>query len=865
MPFKASQSHAKSIGELVHTDVCYIGIPSIMGDFTMFILFIDDFSRYITIYLLRSKADAADAFFQFEKKLFNMTGRHVTTIRSDGGKEYFRNSVKDYCQEHGITHQSSTRYTPQQNSRAERPNRTVVEGVSAMLLDAKLPWEYWGYAAQTFVYLKNRSPHSAIFQSTPYEKWFNKIPNLEHVRIWGSVCYVMIPQEKRTGAGSKLLPKSTKAIFVGYSEIHKAYKCFDEESFKELYSPHVTFDEMNRSHEIRSIEYPKSFSEYLAPASDEQTPIDIDDEPTMPSSPEDQEDSIMELPENDAKVPVDDVDEMISYWTSPELTCFMAMPQIDNAPTYAEAMRGKFAHEFDAAIKKEYRSLAENGVFSAPMELPEGKRALGTVLVLKIKESESEDIPQKFKARLCGQGYRQQYGIDFNETYAPVAAYNSVRMFVSLCASMDFELDSVDVITAFLLADLKEEIYVKIPDGYPIEQGKSGKVLRLLKSLYGLKQSPRAWNEALDTYLKSMGFIPTSSERCIYIGRWQTTTCYILVYVDDMLIAAPNRKIMANIKAKIHSKFPITDNGPLSFWLNMHFIRNRATKTISIHQEPKIAKLLSDDRFTPEDRLKLTRLSKIPASPDKMLSKAMCPTTDEEKKRMEQYPYKSILGQVLYIAITARPDIATAVSSCGRYSQNPGQEHWDALLQIVRYLNGTRKLRLVLGGCKKIEVSANFKLSGSSDADWAGDLDKRSSRTGSVIFMGTACVLWRSMLQKSIALSSTEAEYIALTATARDMIWCRTLLAEMGFPMKEASIIFEDNDSTTSIASSYKQHPGIKHIEIKEHFIRDRILEVKDIALERKASAEMVADLLTKQLPFPAFQRHRSTLGLSYD
>jgi hypothetical protein len=335
--------------------------------------------------------------------------------------------------------------------------------------------------------------------------------------------------------------------------------------------------------------------------------------------------------------------------------------------------------------------------------------------------------------------------------------------------------------------------------------------------------------------------------------------------VDDILIAAPNRVIMGNVKSKIHSKFPITDNGPLTFWLNMHFIRNRATRTIAIHQEPKIAKLLSDARYTPEDRIALTKQCKIPASPDKMLTKAMCPTEESETKRMQQYPYKSILGQLLYIAITARPDIATAVSSCGRYSHNPGQEHWNALLQIVRYLSGTRKLRLILGGCRKMEVSANFKLSGASDADWAGEQDRRSSRTGYVIFMGHAAVVWCSKLQKSIALSSTEAEYIALTANARDMIWCRTLLAEMGFAMKEPSIIFEDNNSTTSIATSYKQHPGIKHIEIKEHFIRDRILNVKDIVLERKASADMVADLLTKQLPFPAFQRHRSSLGLSYD
>lgn len=354
------------------------------------------------------------------------------------------------------------------------------------------------------------------------------------------------------------------------------------------------------------------------------------------------------------------------------------------------------------------------------------------------------------------------------------------------------------------------------------------------------------------------------SDACVYVGKWEGTVVYILIYVDDMLIAAPNRMVMATVKAKIHSRFPLTDNGPLTFWLNMHFVRDRMNRTIAIHQEPKIVKLVNDQRFSPADRMKVTKSCKIPASPDVILTKDMCPTESNEIARMATVPYKSVLGQLLYIAITARPDISTAVSACGRYSSNHGQKHWDAVLQIVYYLSGTRKLRLILGGCQKMELSANLRLSAASDSDWAGEKDKRSSRTGYFIYMGTAAVVWCSKLKKSVALSSTEAEYVALTATARDLIWCRTLLEEMGFSMKEASIIYEDNDSAAKIAQSYKKHPGVKHIQIRHHFIRDRVLEVKDISIERLSTSNMVAELLTKQLPFPAFKRHRDSLGLVF-
>jgi hypothetical protein len=540
-----------------------------------------------------------------------------------------------------------------------------------------------------------------------------------------------------------------------------------------------------------------------------------------------------------------------------------SVSSFDN-PTYAEAMSGPHREEYLAAIAKEYSSLHKHCVFSEPVSLPAGKIAIGTKLVLKRKEAEHENAARIFKARLCGKGFAQQYGIDFHETFAPVAAYNSLRIFISLVASLDFECDCVDVVTAFLLAPLEEEVYIKIPDGYPSQPSDKGKVLRLLKSLYGLKQAPRAWNQELDGYLKSLGFKPTESERCIYVCRRRGETAYILVYVDDMLIATPNRKWMLSLKERIHSKFPITDKGPLTFFLNMHFTRDRPNRTITVHQQPKIESLLVDSRLLPEDLAFISKPCKTPASSDVTLTKEMCPKEPVEQAAMTKYPYKSFVGMLLYIAITARPDIAPAVSAAGRYAQNPGPEHWKAILHILRYLQGTRNFVLTLGGkCGKATLHAYSKVTAYADADWAGDTDRRRSRTGFVVFLGTSAVIWCSKLQLSVAHSSTEAEYVALSLTARDVIWARTLLQEMGFDQDYRTVIYEDNKSCINIAESYKQHPGIKHIDIRHHFIRERVLEVKDISIEKKSTLDMVADLFTKQLPFPAFQKHRASIGLS--
>jgi hypothetical protein len=232
------------------------------------------------------------------------------------------------------------------------------------------------------------------------------------------------------------------------------------------------------------------------------------------------------------------------------------------------------------------------------------------------------------------------------------------------------------------------------------------------------------------------------------------------------------------------------------------------------------------------------------------------PSTPEETAAMSNIPYRSILGQALYIAITTRPDITPAVSACGKFAQNPGKNHWTALLQILAYLHGTQHLGLELGGKSKEII-----LSAYADADWAGDLDKRRSRSGYVILCNNSPVIWSSKLQATVALSSTEAEYVALSLATRDVIWCRTFLRELGFEQTNPTVIYEDNDSCIKIANSPRKNPGVKHVDIRYHFVKDRIAS-KEIILKRMPTKDMVADLFTKQLPTQLFEYHRNGIRL---
>ena len=858
--FQRTEKIASRVGERVYIDLSGRLVPSLVNEYEYYMLIVDDFSRHVHIYFLRTKDEAYAAFWKYAKLIHNKTGRHIQTVVSDGGGEFINVEEDPQGIDHGITHITNAPYTPEKRARVERINLDVKNGIISALRMSGLPDECWEYAAATQVYCKNRSPHAAFHRETPYFRWHDgELPDLSHLRVFGTVCYAHVPKEKRKA----LDEKARKCVFVGYSETNACYILLDLNTHEEVLSSSVEFgNEMYAHPEVRvrrmpEIYEPNHFDKHYFQEEDqsivgEEERISPENRESAPVSDESNQAADKPLAyESD-----DDIDPLLAMFTSSNdslenlINVFLASNELSN-PTFTQAMKGPHKEEYLKAIRKEYQSIEEHQVFSEPCMLPPGKTALDTKMVLKEKPTANELDEPEYKARLCVRGFLQKYGIDFHDTHSPVAAFQSLRLFIDLMAKLDYEMDTVDVKTAFLYADLKEEIYIRIPDGYPNSESlrKEGKVLRLLKSLYGLKQAPAEWNRDVDTKLNSFGFSALRSEPCIYVGKLEGKTCYILVYVDDLILATPNKGTMADLKSLIRRFYTIKDNGPISFYLNLHFLRNRKERTIAIHQTKKIRELLSDYSEL------VGAPSKLPARPNVILTKDMCPSNPEEIDAMKRLPFRNILGRLLHICITARPDIAFAVNNVGRFASNPGQNHFQALIQILKYLKSTQNLVLLMGG--KVE---KIRVHSYSDSDWAGDIDQRRSRSGFSIFSGKSLLIWASKLQSNTAKSTVEAEYNSLSSTVSFMLWVRNLLGELGFAQNDLSRMFEDNKSCIDTAKSGKNLPGTKHIDIAIHFIRDHV--DSEIEITQIASNDNVADFFTKALSYPQFMKHRESLRL---
>ena len=935
--FPRSTSKPSRIGEYTQLDIgVMINTPSINGEYQYFLLIIDIFSRYMTIYFLKTKGETDKYFKQYAAAVKNKTGRPLYQVNLDGSKENAKVTKSDNPDQ--IIFVMNPPHTPEHTSTVERAMLDMKNGIITALNDANLPDYLWHYAASHQVHVKNRSPHKALYRLTPRHVWDtdsddhqvvaqkNYRLDLSYLRVFGCIAYPLVPKAKR----KNLDDKAVKRLFIGYDTNSRSYRflnmsthqeevnasaSFDENRFpkgtrvrhlKEIVpapTKRVCFQNNNSFSTISDIsntvaDYSNTFDRVADYSNATDTVADYsnatntvadysdtleavaDASDTASTTSEIEHSSVDSESSSDSIAPNDingdlsqqhivdsrlrrraDIDYSLiakAIGKNPESCCpeysrfvDIALSAITPIPlTYKYAMTGKNAPKWVKALAKEYSSLAENKVFSDPLPLPIGFKPLDTTTVLKIKESESGSVESIFKARVCAKGYRQVLNVDHFLTYAPVAMFQSLRIFVDLMAKLDYDIDVVDVVTAFLLADLKEEIYIRIPDGYPNfkELRQKGLVLRLLKTLYGLKQSPREWNKELDTHLQYIGFRPCKADACVYIGTFEGAVCYILVYVDDCLITAPPnlRSRINNIKIAIKRKFPISDKGPLRFFLNIHFIRDRAKRLIYIHQHSKIESILQD--FSKFEDAKYP--SSLPSVAHSHLVKLNSPSEPTMIAEMAKLPYKSLLGRLLHVALTARPDLSVAISDCGRFAHNPGPAHWKALLMIVRYLRSTPKLVLRLGGkVKSLTItpyhqtsSVDLQLNASSDSDWAGCTDTRRSRTGYAIFSGDSLLIWISKMQVSVSLSTAEAEYIALSATTQCVLWTRKIFTELGYPQANTTPIKEDNKSCRDMAIMQKNFPGIRHIDLRIHFVHEHVASGSISIIEEK-SADMVADI----------------------
>ncbi|KAG7585392.1 Retrotransposon gag domain [Arabidopsis thaliana x Arabidopsis arenosa] len=431
----------------------------------------------------------------------------------------------------------------------------------------------------------------------------------------------------------------------------------------------------------------------------------------------------------------------------------------------------------------------------------QGKVAVGCKWVFTIKFHADGSI-ERYKARLVAKGYTQQEGIDFTDTFSPVAKMVTVKLLLSLAPKMQWSLHQLDISNAFLNGDLVEEIYMKLPPGYAELMGievSPNAVCRLHKSIYGLKQASRQWFLKFSSTLVGFGFDKCHGDHTLFVKEVNGNFLVVLVYVDDILIASTSDSLVAELKTQLSSAFQLRDLGPPKFFLGIEIAR-----TDEVLADPK--------------------------------------------------QYRRLIGKLQYLCIT-RPDITFAVSKLAQYSSAPTNIHLQAIHKILRYLKGTIGQGLFYG------ADPTFDLRGFSDSDWGTCPDSRRCVTGFAIFVGNSLVSWRSKKQDVVSMSSAEAEYRAMSVATKELIWLGYLLTALRVPFRSPAYLYCDNVAALHIASNSVFHERTKHIEFNCHKVRECI-EAGILKTMFVRTDNQLADILTKPLYPSLFRENNSKLGV---
>src|SRR5580765_1363923 len=529
-----------------------------------------------------------------------------------------------------------------------------------------------------------------------------------------------------------------------------------------------------------------------------------------------------------------------------------AMATVMNAaenlePPYNEVKKRLDWPRWKEAIHAELRSLEANRTW-ALADRPKDANVVSSKWVLRIKKNAAGEV-DKYKARLVARGFTQVYGVDYYETYAPVARLASFRMLLAMANRNRWPADSFDFDSAYLNSVLSDDevVYLEQPPDFPV--GDPRKVLRLHKALYGLKQGARHWYKALRTAMEQIGFKRTESDHGVFVKRWADGRMVAAaVHVDDCLTIGSSQELVNDFKRKINTKYKMTDLGPCKWLLGIKIDRDWEAGTIVLSQHAYIEAILA--RFNFGD----LKPSSVPINPAIPLTKTQSPTKLEDIARMRNVPYREAVGSAGYADKGTRPDISFATSTVAQFLDNPGSAHWEAVKTIYRYVLGTKDWSLVYGG--KTE-----DLQGFVDADGASQ-DHWQAISGYVFMLDGRAVSWTSKKQELVTLSTTEAEYVAATHAAKEAMWLKELFGEIfGHTINKPITIFGDNKSAIALAHNGQYHSRTKHIDIRYHFIR-YIIENGSIKLIYCPTDDQTADTLTKALPSTKAKHFATAMGL---
>ncbi|RVW64783.1 Retrovirus-related Pol polyprotein from transposon TNT 1-94 [Vitis vinifera] len=724
---------------------------------------------------------------------------HFVVAFVDNAREYFSAQFTSFMSHHGILHQSSCAHTPQQNGVAERKNRHLVETARTLLLHSHVPFRFWGDAVLIACYLINCMPSSVLHDQIPHSLLFPDQPlYFLPPRVFGCTCFVHI----LTPGQNKLSAKAMKCLFLGYSRLQKGYRCYSLETHRYFISADVTFFEDSPFFSTTSESLPVSEvlpipivsppdampprplqvyhrrPRVVAPLPFPEAPADSLPIPSASPAPA--------LPSpNDLPIAVrkgtrstrnpHPIYNFLSYHrlSSPYSAFVSAISSVSLPKSTHEAL----SHPgWRQAMVDEMAALHSNGTWDLVV-LPSGKSTVGCRWVYAVKVGSDGQV-DRLKARLVAKGYTQVYGSDYGDTFSPVAKIASVRLLLSMAA-----------------------------------MGESGLVCRLRRSLYGLKQSPRAWFSRFSSVVQEFGMLRSTADHSVFYHHNSLGQCiYLVVYVDDIVITGSDQDGIQKLKQHLFTHFQTKDLGKLKYFLGIEIAQSSSGVVLS--QRKYALDILEETGMLdckPVDTPMDPNVKLVPGQGE--------PLGDPGR-------YRRLVGKLNYLTIT-RPDISF-----------PAKVY-----------------------CTRTEVI--LKLFGYTDADWAGSPTDRRSTSGYCVFIGGNLISWKSKKQDVVARSSAEAEYRAMALATCELIWLRHLLQELRFGKDEQMKLICDNQAALHIASNPVFHERTKHIEVDCHFIREKIAS-GCVTTSFVNSNDQLANIFTKSLRGPRIKYICNKLG-AYD
>jgi Reverse transcriptase (RNA-dependent DNA polymerase)/Integrase core domain len=903
--------------EMVHMDLLEGPGPALDGHYEYVLVIIDDYTRYSWVYGLRSK-HIEKAWAKWQARILRHHGDGdkqkvlIKRIRSDNGGEFISQEMQDQWRSEGIELQLTVAHAHNQVGVAEKAFGDIVSHAVSVLEDARLPLRLWYEITRTLTYLKNLWPHSFLDAKTPFQMIFKKKPDLAHLRVIGSKAWVLIPKKSR---GGKFKPRAAVCRLLGYMASNQ-YKLWDPQLNKIIYARDVVIEEWNTTYEEIQEEMRDNpdhdtlgnlVGKEAGNDSDPETPpqseiarnpdhIDINkviDELTgdVEGERDDQlSDDNYEEEEQTSDVNADQTEQgqeqgqpvrprrvIIPSWKVREnqldadelpespttidlimLNLTNATEQLQAPQSLSEILRRRDKDLWLESMYRELRALLRNKTWEyvRRSDVPPGHKILTGRWVWVYKRDGTR------KSRWVVRGFEQVEGIDYQETFAAVARAESYRVLLAIATLLDWDIEQLDVDTAFLYGDIDTDIYVEIPAGPFTDDVPDGKIMvcHLLKSLYGLKQAPKIWFDTLRKALEEMGLRRLDTEHSVYVllqrhGKKPQEVfigpdLVIAVYVDDIMMIGRHRLIIQEFKSQLSKKFHIKDLGEATDYLGIEIVRDRAAGTLKIHQTKYCRSLLKKygmDECNP---------SRIPIHDSTKLT-----VDDQDKEILDEegiHRYQSIIGSLTYAMQGTRADLAYAVSLCSRFLAKPTSTHAGIAKGVLRYLKGAIDLGITY---YRDNTENLFVYTDSNYQDRTLRGDGRST-SGYGVYLAGGLISWSSRRQHCVTTSSTEAEYIGQANAIKQIITATQFLLELRLPIIHTPIkLYADNTSSQSLAHKPSARPRSGHIDAAMHFQREKV-ETGLVDITHVTSQDNAADGFTKPLNGVKFARFRELLRM---